>query len=369
MLAGRTDEAQVQLSKALEMATSQRAVRTGQRAKLAQASLLVQTGQPAEGLAKAAEPLKYFSDNGWVRNMLQARTIVSRANEQLENYEQARQTTQEVLEFARKVGDRGSAAVSMDGIASQLTKLGSLPDALKQREETEALHRELKDTAFLAFDLTNRAELLVNLGRGADSEAPLSELERDATAIQAYAKRRDRIALVRSLRACIEGRFAEAEKFADEAGAGKSNSATTLYATVLREFARASLHTSKEPLEAIAAWATLPSTPFSRRELAYWVGQTLLARRGFEQALSMLGPILDQGATGKNLEASWRLAGLAALANERLAKKPEAAALATRATTAIKQLETAWSAGAAQYFARPDLQALRKLLSVTASGH
>lgn len=369
MLAGKTDEAGVQLSKAQEMAASHRATRTEQRAKLAQASLLVQTGRPAEGIARAAEPLKYFTDNGWVRNMLQAQTIMSRGNERLENYDAARKITEEVLAFARKVDDRGSAALSMDGIASQLTKLGALPEALTQREQTEALHRELKDTASLAFDLTNRAELLVNLGRGGDSDVPLLELERDAATIQAYANRRDRIALVRSLRSCIDGRFLQAEKLADEAGAGKTTSTTALYATVLREFARANLRTSKEPLAVIAAWVDIPSTPAIRREIAYWVGQTLLVRRGFEQALSMLSPILDQSATGKNLEASWRLAGLAALANDRLAKKSEAAALSTRATAAIKQLEAAWASSASQYFARPDLQALRKLLSVTASGH
>ena len=52
--------------------------------------------------------------------------------------------------------------------------MGLLPDALATRERLEAIHRRPAGSCrAFAYDLPNRAELLIRLGRADEAEVPL----------------------------------------------------------------------------------------------------------------------------------------------------------------------------------------------------
>src|SRR4029079_10653249 len=89
---------------------------------------------------------------------------------------------------------------------------GLLPQALQFRERREEISRRLQSAAWLAFDLTNHADLLIRLGRFSAAESLLRETEEGAAkGIQAYVGRRRRVSLLRARAASIQLRFTDAE--------------------------------------------------------------------------------------------------------------------------------------------------------------
>ena len=85
-----------------------------------------------------------------------------------------------------------------------------LPDALRYRERAEEIHRRQGNAYTLAFDLTNRAELLIRLGHGEKAEALLREVDAGIDkGIDAYVGRTRRVKVLRTLRATVDGRWAD----------------------------------------------------------------------------------------------------------------------------------------------------------------
>lgn len=69
----------------------------------------------------------------------------------------------------------------------------------------------------LAYDLTNRAELLIRLGRGAEADPLLAELEAGAgNGIEAFNERERRARALKALRAVIDARFTDAARIAGD---------------------------------------------------------------------------------------------------------------------------------------------------------
>ena len=97
--------------------------------------------KPAEAIALLEEPLKFVRAQQFLRFEADAKAILSRAHEDLEQYDAARTLSTELLAFARSIGDQLQIATALDLVASQLTKQGRLPEALAMREERESIDR------------------------------------------------------------------------------------------------------------------------------------------------------------------------------------------------------------------------------------
>jgi tetratricopeptide (TPR) repeat protein len=354
MVAGRYADADVQLNRAIELATEQKATRIEMQARIQQAAMRLQENRFAEAAELAPKPLEFFAAKGYVRNEAESKSILARAHEGLEHYDEARRLASEVLALAESIDDQVLIGVSLDNLAGQARRLGQLPDALALRERLEKLHRASNDHLSLAFDLVNRADLLIRLGRGAEAEVALAEVEKGiAEGRQAYTGRGRRVSLMRALRASIEDRFGEVEKHARLATDATADppSDTTLFAWLLAEHARARLGTSTAAVDVIAAWPGQASEPSLRREMTYWAVRTLLLRRSMELARKMSEDALNEPPVRSNLELRWRLAALAAKAGA----DTRIAALADLGT-----LLGQWPVPGVLYVARPDLAALRK---------
>lgn len=362
MVAGRYDDADVQFTRAIALATAQKAERAEMQARVQQASMRLAQDRFADVIVMVDAPLRFFTERRYVRNEAEAKSVLARAHEGLEHYDVAHQLASEVLSLATSIEDTVLIGVSLENLAGQAERLGQLPEAQALRERLEKIHRDNNDHAMLAFDFVNRAELLIRLGRGEDAERLLIEVDQAIAAGRAaYSGRSRRVALMRALRASIDGRFGEVEAFARQAadpGAGPAGD-TALFARVLAEHAKAQRGTSRAAVESIAGWPAEASNPALGRELAYWVARTLLLRRP-ALALTVSESARTAVPAQGNLELRWRLAALSAQASSTAPNPGGGATMRTAARDDLRTLLAQWSGQGVTYIARPDLAALRK---------
>ena len=360
--------ADAQYAKAVDLAVEHGARTTEMRARLQQASLRVQMERPEEALQIAAVPLKYFTDSGEFRGIVDVKLIMARADEALERYEDASRLTRDVLAYAETAKDDVVLGQALENLAGQLAKLGRLPEALVQRERIDGIHRRLKDQNALPYDLANHAELLIELGRAEEAEDLLREIERGiAQNLPSYVGRRIRVAQLRALIASTRLDWAGVERaVADvEKAAGPPVSATTkpasavMFARLLGEHARARAGRSRTPTEVLAAWQSNASSATDRREWSYWVADALLARGVPATARQIAAAALAEPAAQRNPELAWRLAGVIARI-DRLQSTGNDARMAAQITASLDQIATAWGTAATSYLARPDLLELRR---------
>lgn len=367
MVAGQYDAADVQFNRAIALAVEQKADAAEMQARLQQASMRLDQGRYADVIAMVDAPLRFLTERRYVMNEAEAKSVLARAHEGLEHYEVAHQLASEVLSLATSIEDPVLIGLSLENLAGQAERLGKLPEAQALRERLEKIHRDNNDHAMLAFDLVNRAELLIRLGRGKDAEGLLNEVDQAIAAGRAaYSSRSRRVALMRALHASIDGRFGEVEGFARQAanpGAGPAGD-TALFARVLAEHARAQRGTSRALVESIAAWPGEASSPALGRELAFWAARTLLARRSPGLALTVTEKARTAVPAQGNLELRWRLAALAAQASSALPNHGASATMRTAARDDLRTLLAQWSEQGTTYIARPDLSALRKDLTL-----
>jgi tetratricopeptide (TPR) repeat protein len=360
---GKYDDADAQFARAIALAAEQKAGRTEMQARLQQASIRLGQFRYADVIAMAEAPRRFFTERRYVRNEAEAKSILARAHEGLEQYDDARQLASDVLALATSIEDPVLTTQSLDNLAGQSEWLGQLTEALALRERLETITRANNDHATLGFDLVNRASLLILLGRGAEGENLLDEVTQAIAAGRTgYAGRQRRVALMRTLRASIEGRFGEVDGLARLAAGSESRPAgdTALFARVLVEHARARLGTSRTAVDAIAGWPRAASTPALGRELTYWTAQTLLLRRSPALAFAVAEMAWSAPPARANLELRWRLAALAAEAQALIPGSGGGATMRTAAQEDLRSLLQQWAAPGAIYLARPDLAALRK---------
>ena len=177
---------------------------------------------------------------------IDAKNILARAYEDLEDFDRARRIATEALALAK--ASRRSAAKSRrpreprraaEQTGTTCPKRCTLRE---QREQDQSFGRDI--TRVCAYDLTNRAELLIRLGRGDDAETA-AEGDRDERA-RTKSFRRTRADAAASPRCArfaprTEQRFADVLTHASEAMtiAGKVDPESTAF--VLAEYARAML--------------------------------------------------------------------------------------------------------------------------------
>jgi serine/threonine protein kinase len=354
------DEAQRLLERAIDLSKKRGALREAARATLQLGSVFIEKRQPQDAVNVVEGVLPFLKSGQFRRFELVGLSIVSRAYENLGDYDRAGRISTEVLKVAESLKDDNEVGVALENLAGQAASTGRLPEALVIRERLEALHRRHQNTALLAFDLTSRAELLVRLGRADAAEAPLGELEAGrAAGVGAYVSRGRRVKLLRALAATTQQRFAAAETEAAQAiEASRSvtaSDATYRFAVVLLAHARARLGRPPTDREALA---NLDVT--GARELRYWRAATRLARGDAASALADVDAAFLERKRNPSAEIDWRLAALGAAAARRLSDAAKADAFARQARTALDKVRAAWKADAAAYEKRPDLVERRR---------
>ena len=354
LFADRPGDAEQQLQRAQQLAERRGATLTTARAKIQLAEVYSRGGRSSDALKLLAEALPFVKNGRYRRLELTALSIMARAHERTGNPGEARRIASEVLAVADAIGDEIQAANAASSLASVTAGLGTLPDALRLRERADAIHRRQDDKAALPYDLTNRADLLIRLGRGDEARALLAEVDAGiAAGIESYVGRRRRATFLRAFHGVTVLRCSEALPLLDALVADtKPNDSATVLAPALQRFCAARLgRRAAGPLPPAASDAD----QVAARERQYWLAAAAL-RHGdgansaveAERGLALLGDL-------PNDELRWRLAAVGAAAARQRGDSAAASRLASASREALGRLRTIWKTDLDAYERRPDL--------------
>ena len=359
----RVAEAAAQAQRALDLAEGRGARRTAARARIQLGVVRLEEHKPQEALALAESAISFLKPNQYRRLELYGLSVMSRAYQQQDALERARALSTDVVATAEALHDDVQIGIAVSSLAIVATGLGQLPQALSYRERVEAIHRRQNDSSALPYDLANRAELLIRLGRPDDGARVLDELDAGIKAgTDAYVGRARRAMYLRALAAVTALRAQDAARTLETLKPFKGNDSVSVFAPALLDYA---LARQKRPAGS-SPGAPDPDeasiSPAFARERQYWRAATALergnaaaARSEAERGLQLLGDL-------SNDELRWRLAALATLALRTLGQPDRAREMSGRAAQAFGRLRSSWPAGNEAYEKRPDLAELKARL-------
>jgi tetratricopeptide (TPR) repeat protein/predicted Ser/Thr protein kinase len=350
----RPREAEAHARRALALAEQRGAAATAARAKVQLASVVLESNRPTDALELVAQVLPFLKTNGYRRYELNALSIAARAHESLDELDAARTQSSAVLAMAEAVKDEALVAVNLASLASITTALGQYPEAIRLRERAEAIHRRLGETGSLPYDLTNRADLLIRLGRTGETPPLFAELDKGiAAGIDTYVGRKRRALFLRAFAEATALRCGEASTLLHTFERYGAAGAAGALVPALQDFCRA-----RPGSPAPTAVASPEMEPGLARERHYWRAAAALRRQEWTAALAESTEGLKKLGTLSNDELRWRLAAVAAAAAKRL---PDARAAEFTATSrqALERLRGGWQADFDSYARRADLVDLR----------
>ena len=354
---GHLPEAEAQARRAVDLAEKRGATRTVARGKVQLAAIYAELGRPQEALDLLGSVLPFLKANQYHRFELLGLSIASRAHAALDALDEAYRLSSEVLKAAETVKDEGQVALAATNLASVSTALGNYPEALRLRLRAEEIHKRQGDNGTLPYDLANRADLLIRLGRAPEADKVLKELEAGiAAGIDSYLTRESRALLLRALAAVTTNRCDDARPFLSRLKAqGPATESPVLLGDALGAFCEglSGRHSAVVPPPKSA-------DPTLARERLYWLAAAALHRAAWAQAHSDAGAALTLLGNRSNDELRWRLAAVAAVAARQTGNESIVAGLSATAHDALARLETKWQGDFVPYARRPDLMDLRK---------
>ena len=354
----RREEAESQLHIAMALAKKHFAHRTAARAATQLASVQSRDGKAVEALKTLEPALEFFKQHKYRRFELTALSIASRAHQQLDHLVEAHDLATQVLKEAESTRDESQVGEALATLALQATLLGALPEALDRRERAEEIHRRQNDVAKLPYDLTNRAELLILMGRPGPADAALAEVEQGINnQVPVYVGRKRRVTFLRALGAAVDMQFQRAAAIAATIAAGETDPASVLGPALMR-FAQAKQRIRPVPDAAAGALPAVP--PAVLRERQYWVAATHLALGEANEALTVATTGVEQASKLQNDELEWRMAAIGSTAARMLGRTEVQRVLHATAAKALARLRASWGDRVRSYDARPDLIELRR---------
>jgi hypothetical protein len=348
------------LARAIDLAEKRGAPRVVARARTQRAGVYLDEQQPTPALADLEPAIAFFAERHYRRLELMALSIASHAYQQLDDIPQAHKRATEVLRVAESVKDEVQVAMASANLAAQAAALGLLPDALTYRERAETIHRRQHDVASLPYDLTNRAEVLIRLGRLSEGREALEEVEAGIVkGLRGYAGRQRRVQFLRALERIISGDFKRAAAHARAIAYEDNNDSPSVFGPVLLDLAESTLQAQERRRRTIDIQRPADTPMALVREWRYWRAAGLLARDDPKNALAAVAAGLQELGDLQNDELEWRLAAVGSVAAGQLNDAVQRRVLRERAEKALVRLRTNWAEHAQDYEARPDLRTLR----------
>jgi tetratricopeptide (TPR) repeat protein/predicted Ser/Thr protein kinase len=346
----RLDEADEQVRRALLLAENRGARRIVARARLQLASSQLGQGRSTEALTLIRSTLPFVRENTYRLLELDGLQIAVRAHQSLDQLERAREEALQVLALATTVKDDTSIALASTNLASVLTFLGQYPEALRHRLVAEAIHRRQDDNASLPFDLANRADLLIRMGRPADADVALAEIEAAAErGLEGYKAHLQRVTFLRAQASAFGLQCDRARTLLAAHDWNPTDGSASVLAPGIDGYCAARLRLRGRVVE------TVKVSPAMSRELAYWHALTALERGSADSALTLADEALTAMGQLPFDELRWRLAAVgtaaaAAAGNE--AKRREFGDIASAALTRVR---AEWKGDFETYGKRQDL--------------
>ena len=354
----RPDEAAALLDQANLLAQRHGSQRISARANVQLAQVRLIQNRDDEALAIIDRELPRLQASRYRRTELEALSIKARALQSFDRLDEARAIVSNLLSAAEANKNESAIAQSAGDLALVTTSLGDFPAALKLRERVTSIRIEQGDQETLPYHFANLVDLLIRLGRTADAERLLAEID-----------------------ANVSARKPEYERFAGRAAALRA----LLLATTLRcdgipaLLARVRADKYSPPwaltqVPALSAFcdarrkraASVPQEPAAStdpsvlRERQYWLAITALERGDASVAMSEVKQGLTRLGNMSNDELRWRMAAVGALAARMIGDEKAMAEFTATAKTSLGRVRAAWTADFQTYEQRADLIYLRK---------
>jgi tetratricopeptide (TPR) repeat protein len=348
-------QADERLLTALDIARKRGALRVIARATVQRASVLIENDHVLDGVKLAADTLPMLRKARYRRYELKALNVIARGRETLGQFAEAQANAAEVLRLATELHDDAQVGEAIESLAGQANALGNLPEALTYRLQGENIHRAQKDLGTLAYDLTNRADLLIRLGRPEEAAKLLAEVDDGvAKGIDAFKNRLRRAMSLRATTACVQADYATCSRIAAEVKAADATDTSGRVAARLLEYSTAAGGRRITPA---------PFTPSDTiasavgREIRYWALAAHLATGDAPRTMGAVSATLRDPNAAVSPEFEWRVAAIGAAAALRTGAA-DASTFAERAQKALDRLRDSWKSETASYLARPDLKDL-----------
>jgi len=323
---------------------------------LSLASLHSRLGRPQETAREAREALAFYQPNGFARETSQCLLLLGRGQRDLGDLPGARESFQNLLQMAEKVGDRSSLATAHESLGSLQTAYENYPEALNEYQKDLDYSSDARTRSSARFLLGGTLWMLGNYGEArkmfeaADAEAgPFPSIGLD-------------LAQARAEMALSEGRYAEAEAGSRRviAAAAQNPSQAAALQGILGQAQialgdkREGLRNCEESLRAIEKQDNVAKLLRARLVLV----QARLDAGDAAGALNLLQEV--EPAVSTHPESRWRVLALKARVD------PQAVAPARQA---LDEVRHQWGDIAFQrYRSRPDIQKLsRPLLQATSA--
>ena len=361
------EEAERYYRQSLELSQRQNDKRNEARAWLVLASLSERLSKPDDVVKYVQQALPFYQQGGYRRETMQALHLLARANVQRGDYKVARKSFEEAIQLSQRIGDDQMAYIAHQDIGLLLIRQGRYHEALDHTDETYKLANKVGAKKTAALSRVDRANALWRLGRYDEARAALREAavlaEKEGAARDLSAQYQ----LALSRMALSERQINEARKPAQRAletastnitsvaTLGRSSLGMVEYLTGLRAGV-AQCH------EAVKA-ARESNDPYLISETLLIQAEALLHQRDFEGAIKAALESQEFAARIGKQDSEWISYSIAAQAAHNLGRPQEAQDYASRAETALAQLEQHWGAdNYKSYLDRPDIQISRKQL-------
>jgi len=373
----KTEEkaAKSELEEAIALARRRDAKRVVVRGTLQLAAVHIRLGQPRDAIAYADGMLDYIGRAQYKVWELDALDIIAQAHESLGESLDAQRFAKQLLSGAEAVNDREKTSSGVETLANASATLGSLPAALALRVRLESI-RGPQQQNNLSYDLANRAELLIRLGRTQEATPLLDQIDVGIkNGVKAFVGRRLKVIQLRSLIAAESGEFSTAEALAldaiGELSDLKEASSGQYQAAALLAYSRGRLaHISGRVRSGHSGGLNLVAPPpflgteTFRREYRYWWALALLAQDDIPGALRESTTALTRIERAPSVEFEWRMTAIACEAARRAGDFTGAQTWQARSQAALRHLRDAWKDDAVRYERRADVIDRKRAINV-----
>jgi tetratricopeptide (TPR) repeat protein/predicted Ser/Thr protein kinase len=324
--------------------------------------LYIQTSRVDEGVKMVQQALEYFQQANYPRSVGICLTQLARGHRRKADFAAAEQALNQKLEIAKQSNNpQAIADVDYEFALLRLDE-EKYPAALEKSDSAVAAYESGKDTFGVVFTNTNRAKILVRLGRFDEARRVLDELFKKTAELKGgYLQVLPELELIRAELAFSEGNLAQANASASEAvktAPPKSDTLTEskFFLGLVKAASGAKREAKQLCDEAINASSN------SGNSRLYSVAQVRCAEAALkgndaETARTLATQAQGRFALSQQKESEWRAWVIVSRANQQLGDKTRADEALKNAELVRSKLEQEWGPSVfKQYAARPDIQ-------------
>jgi len=363
LVRGKQTEAEKYLEQALAAAGRTKARRNEARARVAIGSLRQQQNKPDEVIQYVEPALAFYQQGGFRTEAFQCLALIARANLRKGNHAAAQASHEQLLQLARETNDQSLLALAHAERGSALVREEKFVEALDHLNQAYSLYSSQGIQRSMGYNLVNRANVLVRLGRFDEARG----LVQQATAIaEKPGSQLRRLSieskLVLAEMALLQGDYRDArsraETVLEEAGKDFEDSATgaKLVIGLAQSYGGATAAGKQVAAEVVEAAKHLNDPAQLGTAQLVLAEATLLAGdsgAASAQAIEAAGVFARLG----QVASEWRALAIAAQASHHSGDKTRAREYAVRAKDLLSSLEQRWGREHYQsYMRRPDVQ-------------